>query len=89
MIICAALKIKNSLTIIGCCRHGDGYSTLHDLCPKLGINDVEEGFLTSTGVFLSRKEAFYEASKYGQLSATVKQYKSDHGEDELYSEDLY
>lgn len=89
MIICAALKIKDTDTVIGCIRHGFGYSSLHDLDPKIGCSKVIEGFLDNRGNFLDRYEAFIEAQNCGQLSATVIQSKIDNKESELYSEDLY
>ena len=89
MIICAALKIKGSDTVIGCCRHGDGYSTLHDIKPELGCNDVIEGFITNTGEFLDRIDAYDHAKKCCQVSMTTWEYKHEKGEIELYSEDLY
>lgn len=89
MILCAALKHKATGAIIGCCRHGDGYSALHDLGLTIGINDVEEGFLNDKGEFLSRKQAFGHAFEIGQLSMTTFQTKHEKYEEELYSEDLY
>lgn len=89
MIICAALRIKGTNTVIGCIRHGNGYSALHDLRPEIHYTEVEEGFLTDKNVFLNRTEAFIRAVNCGQLSATTRHYKGEKNENELYSEDLY
>ena len=42
MIICAAIRIKGTNTVIGCIRHSNGYSTLRDLAPNTGLSEVEE-----------------------------------------------
>lgn len=89
MIICAALRIKGTNTVIGCIRHGNGYSALRDLRPGIHCTQVEEGFLTDKNVFLNRTEAFIRAVNCGQLSATTRHYKGEQNENELYSEDLY
>lgn len=36
-----------------------------------------------------KREAFMWAQQIGQLPETVLEYKKDHSENELYSEDLY
>ena len=89
MIICAALKIKGTDSVIGCIRHGNGYASLHAINPNIGMSQVEEGFLTNKGEFLNRTEAFEHAMNCGQTSATTRQYKRDQHETELYSEDLW
>lgn len=45
----------------------------------------ESGFITSTGRFVGRKEAFALQHKAGIASASPDGYRRD----ELYSEDLY
>lgn len=91
MIICAALKIQveglDHETIIPCIRHGDGFKILEDLgyYPKKGYRVLEQGFLTHTKAFLTRREAMHHMRSIGQLSASACQ----HCGDELYSEDLY
>lgn len=95
MIVCAAIKIKvtatNRETVICGHRHGDCFSTLADLGfrPHTGYQEICQGFLTTTGNFLDRHEAFQHAIDCGQLSAVTRQEKRDHHESELYSEDLY
>lgn len=97
MIICAAIRVRTTWisdpfrqTIIPCWRHAKGYEILHDLCPEKKLHcGAEEGFIDHNGNFLTRKEAYDEAIKCGQLSASTRWYKEDHGDTELYSEDLY
>lgn len=89
MILCAAVRLRTTGTVIGCCRHGDGYSAIHDFDPFIGISEVEEGFLDNKGKFLTREEAFNHAVEIGQLSMTTYQVKCTNSETELYSEDLY
>ena len=97
MIICAAIKVsgfrkdlnKFDKAIVCGMRHGDCHNTI-----KLFENNghkitVIEGFLDSDGYFYTRKEAYREAFKIGQLTPTVENFKSLNDEDELYSEDLY
>ena len=97
MIICAAIKVsgfrkdlnKFDTAIVCGLRHGDCYNTI-----KLFENNWDkikfiEGFLDSDGYFYTRKEAYREAFKIGQLTPTVENFKSLNNEDELYSEDLY
>ena len=95
MIICAAIKIQieglDHETIIPCRRHGDGFKLIKDfgLKPRVGYKEIEQGFITNFGEFLNRKDAYAHALKCGQISISVKAYKDEHEEDELYSEDLY
>ena len=95
MIVCAAVVVAhkdnsdNKITI-PCLRHGWAYGLIHDFGFAPGVyKRVEEGFLTHDGKFLDRIDALEHARTCGQLSATVRQYKQDHFENELYSEDLY
>lgn len=97
MIICAAIKIEftnqyniNETVIIHGLRHGDCFTTMTkmNLPPKKERTEIQ-GFVDNNGVFYDRLEAFHIASACCQLSATVKQYKTEHNENELYSEDLY
>ena len=97
MIICAAIKIEftnqyniNETVIVHGLRHGDCFTTMTkmNLPPKKKRTEIQ-GFVDNNGVFYDRLEAFHIASACCQLSATVKQYKTEHNENELYSEDLY
>lgn len=95
MIICAAIKIRAITldgreveTVICGRRHGDCFCTIRDLGIKKKLSEVQ-GFINHNGVFLNREEAWEEAERCGQLSATTAWYKKDHGDVELFSEDLY
>lgn len=97
MIICAAIKIEftnqyniNETVIVHGLRHGDCFTTMTkmNLPPKKERTEIQ-GFVDNNGVFYDRLEAFHIASACCQLSTTVKQYKTEHNENELYSEDLY
>ena len=94
MIVCAAVQWTNPYTgrelTIGCIRHADGLAqlnTIRDLGPAIDKKDVEQGFLDHDGKFYSRTAAYTIAKYCGQLSATTLANK--HGNQELYSEDLY
>lgn len=89
IVLCAALRIKETGVVVPCCRHGDGFSILHDLGIKIGISQIEQGFINTKNEFLTREEAFEVAMNNGQLSAVTRQHKRDQHEYELYSEDLY
>lgn len=58
-----------------------GYKTTSDF--------LVDGFVDDKNNFYNRHEAFMWAQKIGQLPQTVLEYKKDHSENELYSEDLY
>ena len=88
MILCSAIKFhvdKSDEDVILCgLRHGDIFKQLKALGfePRKGYKEIEQGFLTNYGRFLSRKEAYIVALKYGQLK-----YPKDN--EELFSEDLW
>ena len=86
MIICSALKDRNNNAIFSGVRHADIYEMLHNLDYKI---DAIEGFVDNRNNFYNRHEAFMWAQQIGQLSETVLEYKEEHMENELYSEDLY
>lgn len=86
MIICAALKDKNTNVIFSGVRHADIYEMLHNLGYKI---EAIEGFVDNRNNFYNRHEAFMRAQQIGQLPETVLEYKKDHSENELYPEDLY
>lgn len=86
MIICSALKDKDTNAIFSGVRHADIYEMLHNLDYKI---DAIEGFVDNRNNFYDRHEAFMWAQQIGQLPETVLEYKNDRSENELYSEDLY
>lgn len=86
MIICAALKDRDTNAIFSGVRHADIYEMLYNLDYKI---DAIEGFVDNRNNFYNRHEAFMWAQQIGQLPETVLEYKKDHNENNLYSEDLY
>lgn len=86
MIICSALKDRDTNAIFSGVRHADIYEMLHNLDYKI---DAIEGFVDNRNNFYDRHEAFMWAQQIGQLPETVFEYKNDRSENELYSEDLY
>jgi hypothetical protein len=99
MIICAALRLKDELIkngelIIPCIRHGFGYAIAGKLNNELLLKckrngNVTEGFVDHMNKFYDRKEALDYVIEISQISSSTKQYKKEHNENELYSEDLY
>lgn len=95
MIICAAIRFHilatgRDVTLCGL-RHGDCFSQLADLGfnPRDGYLELEQGFVTHTGEFLDRFDAFIHAKECGQMSATTREEKRVRNESQLYSEDLW
>ena len=86
MIICAALKDTRTGQLFCGVRHSDIYEMLHNMIYK---SKYIEGFVDNRNNFYNRQEAFMWAPQIGQLPETVLEYKKDHSENELYSEDLY
>lgn len=81
---------------IGGLRHHDCYRTLSQLDPLLLKNArhdglIEEGFINTNNAFLTREEAFAEALRCGQLSASVLEAKAEWPirKNILFSEDIY
>ena len=89
MIICAAIKDTRTGAVFGGIRHGFIYSVMHDAGITPPHEAAIEGFLDEKNNFYNRYEAYNIAMTNGQLSATTRQHKSDTGERELFSEDLY
>ena len=94
MIICAAIKLKmNNMAgteqIVCGLRHGDCLKIIKQLNSNWKNSSKTQGFITNTGKFLDRKEAFKYAKEIGQCNATQRYYWEDHDQEELYSEDLY
>ena len=91
MIICAALKLQteNALLILPCYRHSNGFAIRANLNSEWRHAKVTQGFIDHNGLFLDRAEAFNHVKECGQCNATQRWYWEDHGQTELYSEDLY
>lgn len=89
MIICAAIKDTSTGQVFYGTRHGDIYEMMHCFGYKAVSDFLVEGFVDNRNNFYNRHEAFMWAQQIGQLPETVLEYKKDHNENELYSEDLY
>lgn len=91
MLVCAAIKVipnNESREII---VHGVRHADCFFIVKRLNMHDytVVEGFCDDEGKFYDRFEAFEYALNNHQMSQSTKWYKEDHGEKQLFSEDLY
>lgn len=86
MIICSALKDRDTNAIFCGVRHADIYEMLYNLDYKI---DAIEGFVDEANNFYDRFEAYDYVVEHHQLPKTVWQWKFEKRERELYSEDLY
>lgn len=82
--ICAAVITENGLIIRGH-RHSDCFSAILDRGLKHKPGENAQGFITSTGRFVTRKEGRKLQEEAKIISIDPDGYRSD----ELYSEDLY
>ncbi len=95
MIVCAAILVRIERkgrtveTVIHGLRHANCWELMADMGIRATREEVVEGFVDSQNRFLDRYDAFSHALECGQLPATVREYKREKGERELYSEDLY
>ena len=98
MIICAAVKTnfvnhlgKEVTVMVTGYRHGNCFDTMVKCGAPMPKDrwDEEQGFMTDKGDFLNRKDALKHALECGLLSSTIRNFKEDRNEDELFSEDLY
>lgn len=92
MIICAAIKLKLSDTELVVCgvRHGDCMKTANQLDAKWAEAEHIHGFVTHTGEFLDRGQAWAYALRNGQIPVAVQWFHEDNGwPAELVSEDLW
>ena len=93
MVLCAALRLHNDKAeydiVIPCWRHATGYAILRDVGLDYHIYDITEGFITTKNEFLTRKEAYDHCRACDQLPYQLILDKRSHGENELFSEDLY
>lgn len=85
-ILCAAIQIRKSKDakpiVIGGYRHGDCFTAASRLGYTAYIDQDEQGFITSEGRFVDRKEAKQIAKQAGQL---IRNSMFTH----LISEDIY
>ena len=92
MIICAAIKLKiaNAEQIICGRRHNDCFNTIKQLNSNWTNASKIQGFITHTGEFLDRGQAWKHAIECGQLSLSAHWlHKDNNWPAELVSEDLY
>lgn len=95
MIICACIKIiptENPKDVMYVCgvRHGNCFTTMTKMnLPPRNEREEIQGFMTHKNEFLDRFDAYIHATECGQLTPTVRIYKAELGEEELYSEDLW
>lgn len=86
MLVCAAIKDKNTNVVFCGVRHANIYEMLCDLNYKI---DAIEGFVDEENNFYDRSDAYNYALAHHQLPRTVVEWKEEKFERELYSEDLY
>lgn len=95
MIICAAIKLKqNTLAgtehIVCGLRHGDCFKTIDKMKADWAIASQTQGFITHTGEFLDRGQAWVHAIECGQISLSAQWlHKDNNWPAELVSEDLW
>lgn len=86
IIICAAIRMSDGYLVRGH-RHHNCIRTASEIPKYEGEkwHGDDQGFITSTGRYVDRKEAFEIASKANQLKYDLSRATTK----ELYSEDLY
>lgn len=89
MIVCSALKDRDTNAIFSGVRHSDIYEMLYNLDYKIDAINAIEGFVDEANNFYDRREAYAYALRHHQLPTTVVEWKEEKFERELYSEDLY
>lgn len=92
MIICAAIKLKIADTEHIVCgrRHGDCFNTIKQLNSNWANASKIQGFITHTGKFLDRGQAWAHAMECGQICPLAQWlHKDNNWPEELVSEDLW
>lgn len=95
MIICAAIKLKmnnpaGTEHIVCGLRHGNCFKTIEQLNDNWKNAAKTQGFITHTGEFLDRGQAWVHAIECGQVSPSTQWFHKDNGwPAELVSEDLW
>lgn len=82
MCICAAVKTKTGIPIRGH-RHSDCIRTIFDM--KELPETQQQGFITSTGRFVSREEGYW----LQRIAEIPSMAKGGYRGERLFSEDLY
>lgn len=82
--ICAAIKTSRRTFVTGK-RHFDCYSVIRKMGAKALYTADSQGFYTSKGRFVTRKQGRKLQDKAGVKSASPEGYQGD----TLFSEDLY
>lgn len=82
-IVAASLRDRHSGVIVSTLKPGRHHHIFHALPYD---SDMEQGFLTSTGRFVSREGAYCIALEARQIEAKP---KSPYGENVLFTEDLW
>jgi hypothetical protein len=80
--ICAAVLREDGYPVIGH-RHADCFGTIADMGDKPNVH--AQGFITSTGRFVTREEGYELHIKAGKPSKSPGGYRGKR----LFSEDLY
>lgn len=87
-IVCSAVLARDGTIIEGRRHHNClQYMADHGLERKLGPSNETKGFITSTGRYVTRTEAYLIQRAAGIPSADPSGYRD--GLQELFSEDLY
>ncbi len=95
MILAAATKFRIEATgrnVVLCgARHADIYEQLEALefGPKEGYKELEQGFITHEGKFLSRPDAWDHAVSCGQVPYKIRRQREEAGTRQMISEDLW
>lgn len=84
IVICAGIKLADG-RVLRCHRHGDGMLNAHHNGWKLAEGVEQQGFVTSTGRYVSREEGRKLQDLAGIPSADKDGYRGT----TLFSEDLY
>ena len=84
IIICSGIKLKDG-RILRCHRHSDGILNAHRNGWKLFNGIEQQGFITSTGRYVSRKDG----RKLQDLAGIKSTDKGGYRGITLFSEDLY
>ncbi len=90
IIICAAIRMSDGYIVRGH-RHNNCIRTASEIPKYKGErwHGDDQGFITSTGRYVDREEAFIIAARAGQVSINNQNQATPEKSGRLYSEDLY